>query len=125
MIATYSLDFSTIKVYDNYILMTANEGVIIQEKHHAFLQKHVIEKHFKNKPFVAIINRINSYSIDPTIYLKTVQTSNLLGFAIVSNDSMQKTLIEVEKLFFKKEFHLFQTMDEALTWKDHIISKQG
>jgi len=109
-------------IYENYAITTIYEGVTIHPKHNkVFLQ--IVDTHFKNKPFVYISNRINSYSINPIVYLETAKVQNLVGFAVVSTDPEQLMLTQLEKAFLGKEFHLFKTIDEALSWKNKVLKK--
>lgn len=118
----YDLDFCTLELYDNYMKAIINEGVTLSFKYNSILTE-ICDTYYKNQPFVYISHRINSYSVDPIIYLKTGQIKNLIAFIIVSDNPMQKMLTQLEKSFFKKEFRHFETLEEALEWKDKILGK--
>ncbi len=67
------------------IITIMHEGVNVSPDYNdALLQ--VAETYFKNKPFVYITHRINSYSVDPKIYHETSKIKSLKGFAVVSSD---------------------------------------
>ncbi|MDH7446835.1 hypothetical protein [Aquimarina sp. 2201CG14-23] len=120
MIKSYVLDFCQIEIHKDYLKVIINEGVTVSPKHNDVLLD-IVEKHFKNKAFVYITHRLNSYSINPTIYLETAKIKNLIGFAVVSSDPQQKLQTKVEKTFFNKEFRQFDTMESALTWKKKLL----
>ena len=122
MITSYNFYFCCVEIYDDYVKAIMKEGVTVSPEHNSVLLQ-IVEKHFKNRPFVYITHRINSYAVDPTIYLETTKIKNLVGFSVVSSDPKQKMQTKVEKIFFGKEFEQFDTMEEALVWKDMIIKK--
>jgi len=109
-------------IYENHAVTTINEGVIISpDQNKVFLQ--IVDKHYRNRPFVYISNRINSYSVNPIVYLETAKVPNLIGFAVVSQDPNQQMLTKVEKTFLGKEFHLFESLQAALIWKDEVLKE--
>ncbi|MBQ0735473.1 hypothetical protein [Aquimarina celericrescens] len=123
MLANYDLGFCQVNIYDDYVIAIMNEGItVIPEYNDIFLK--IVERHFLNKAFVYISHRIHSYSVDPTIYFETARIKNLIGFAVVSSDPKQKMLTQVEKNFFGKDFKHFETLDQAILWKDEIIGKK-
>ncbi|WP_062055180.1 hypothetical protein [Aquimarina longa] len=122
MIISYDSKFSYIEIYDNYLIAVMKEGITILPEHNDSLVK-IVEKHFKNKYFVYITHRINSYTINPIIYFETAKIKNLVGFSVVSNDPKQKMQTKIEKVFYNKEFMQFETMEDALEWKDMILKR--
>ncbi|SEK23182.1 hypothetical protein SAMN04487910_0026 [Aquimarina amphilecti] len=124
MIRLYNLDFCKLEIYHNYMVAVMNEGIVVCTLKNSILIK-IAEKHFKKTPFVYITHRLNSYAVDPIIYIKTAEVSNLIGFAVVSNDPKQKILTTYEKSFFKKEFKQFENLEAALIWKDDIVKKNN
>ena len=121
MITCYELDFCYLEIHDTYMYAIMKEGIVVSKENNARLIE-ISRKHYKDSPFVYITHRINSYAVDPIIYIKTAQVENLAGFAVVSKDAIQKEQIKLEKSFFNKEFKHFETLNEALIWKDEILS---
>ncbi|AEE20720.1 hypothetical protein JM84_1940 [Dokdonia sp. Hel_I_63] len=116
-----SLSFGEITVYNDYVYTIMNEGITVQPNFNDILLA-VAEIYYSDREFVYITHRINSYSIDPIIYLETSKIKNLKGFIAVCPN---KSLIEsfrVEKLFFNKPFAVYQTLDEALKYKEKLLS---
>ncbi|WP_103067967.1 hypothetical protein [Aquimarina sediminis] len=122
MITSYDFSFCYVEIYNDYVKAVMKEGTTVSPEHNDVLLQ-IVEKHFKNKPFIYITHRIHSYAVNPTIYLETAKIKNLVGFIVVSKDPKQKMQTKVEKTFFGKEFLQFETMETALKWKDALIKK--
>ncbi|MFT5752490.1 MAG: hypothetical protein ACI828_001393 [Flavobacteriales bacterium] len=98
-----------------------NEGITVIPEYNNILVN-LTNTYFKEKNFVYISHRIHSYSIDPTIYLDTVRIENLKGFVVVSSGSEKEIAsTKVEKLFFKKPFALFDSLQDAIHWKNTLL----
>ena len=116
------LGFCKIQFYNNYAICNVNEGeTICIEK--CDQQTTTILDHFKNKPFVYITHRINSYAVDPIIYKDTSKVKSLAGFAVVSGNDTARRAAQVEKLFLKKPFEIFNDLEHAILWADSIINE--
>ena len=113
-------DFCDMFIYDNYTVVVMNEGVNITPEHNDILIN-VVDTYFKGKKFVYISHRLNSYSVDPSIYFETSKIKNLAGFAVVSNDYKAKSNAEIEKLFLDKPFEIFNTLEEAIEWVKFLV----
>ncbi|SHI49690.1 hypothetical protein [Aquimarina spongiae] len=122
MITSYNLDFCDLDVYENYVISRIHEGVTTTPENLKIFAK-LIDIHYKNKPFVYISHRVHSFSINPIIHAESSKIPNLMGFAVVSPDPQQKQQFEMEKMFFKKDFRLFETLKEAIDWKEEILKK--
>lgn len=117
---TLTFDFCKMDIYDNYMVVTMNEGVNITPDHNRVLLE-VTKNHFEDQPFVYITHRINSYSVDPQIYLETAKIKNLKGFAVVSNNYQAKVNAQIEQLFFNKPFEIFTALEDAFIWADNLV----
>ncbi|WP_299315720.1 hypothetical protein [uncultured Aquimarina sp.] len=124
MIISYKTNFGLAEIYEDYIKVIINEGITVTPDDNSILLE-MVENHFQNKAFIYITHRINSYSIDPTIYFETAKIPNLVGLAVVSDDPNQKNQIRVEKTFFNKEFRQFNSMESALLWKEELLKQEG
>ncbi|WP_109301279.1 hypothetical protein [Aquimarina sp. AU474] len=122
MVKYYDLSFTKVEVYNSYLINTISEGFIVMPKHNAILLDFVKE-HFSNKNFIYISNRVNSYSVNPTVYYETKKIQKLIGIAVVSKNPRQKLLCEMEGSFYKNNLECFKTMPEALLWKDAMLTK--
>ncbi len=120
MITKITYDFGTVEVYDNYVILVMNEGITVKPEYNDILIE-IAEKYFHNKSFGYITHRINSYSVDPRIYFETSKIENLVAFAVVSAEDIKASTVEVEKIFLKKPFQHFKTINEATNWVDTVI----
>jgi hypothetical protein len=110
----------TLQFQEDSVISTIKEGVVFGKIESEIQTSEILEV-FKNKPFVYITNRINSYSVDPTIYIESSKINNLTGFAVVSTTQSAKTA-EVESLFLNKPFKIFSDLSEAKIWAKNIIN---
>ncbi len=114
-------DFCEMHIFDSYLIVTINEGQVVEPKHNTILNN-VADAYFRNKSFVYITHRINSYSVDPSTYLETSKIINLKGFAVVSKDYKAKSNVEVEKLFLSKPCETFNDIKDAVSWAESILA---
>lgn len=112
-------DFGTMHIYDSYMVVEINEGVHLTPDHNQVLLN-IADTYYRNKPFVYLTNRVNSYSVDPAIYKETSKIENLVGFAVISSDFKKKSNAQIEKLFFNKTFMIFDQLNEAINWAKEI-----
>jgi hypothetical protein len=116
-----SLSFGEITIHNDYVYTVMNEGITVSPNLNDILLA-VAEIYYSDREFVYITHRINSYSIDPIVYIETSKIKNLKGFIAVCPN---KSLIEsfrIEKLFFEKPFAVYQTLDEALAYKEELLT---
>lgn len=122
MIAYYDLEFCEAKIYHDYAIVIMKEGITVSPKYLGTF-KNIVNKHYKNQPFVYISHRIHSYSVNPITHIQSSKVPNLVALAVVSDDPKQKLQTKIESTFFGKQFRHFKTMEEALSWKDQIMKK--
>ncbi|WP_108803026.1 STAS/SEC14 domain-containing protein [Aquimarina sp. Aq107] len=119
----YDLGFALVEIREDYLKNTISEGFLVMPKHNKLLLEFVT-KYFKDKPFVYISNRVNTYAVDPTVYHETTKIDTLVGIAVVSKNHRQKKLTELESKFFEKKLKYFSSISEALEWKNEILKKE-
>ncbi|GAA4272328.1 hypothetical protein U6A24_20905 [Aquimarina gracilis] len=122
MITSYNFDFCHVEIHHDYILSVMNEGVIVSPEFITQMS-FMANKHYKDKFFVYITHRVNSYSVNPISYFEGNKIKNMVGFAVVSEDPKQQSLSKIERTFFDKELQYFDTLQAALQWKDEVIKK--
>ena len=112
--------FCEIQFHDNYMIAIIKEGEHLNQR-----KTHLIEEaaktNYKNKPFVYITHRKNSYSVDPVVYESASKISNLKGFAVVAEVILSKGNAEIERMFFKKPFEIFDTVEDAIVWAKSLV----
>ena len=117
---TLTFDFCEMTIYDKYVVVVMKEGVNITPSHNNVLID-VTKTYYSKKSFVYITHRINSYSVDPQIYLETAKIENLKGFAVVSKNYKAKVNAQIEKMFFNKPFEIFTNLENAFSWADDLL----
>lgn len=120
------LSFCKITLYQDYVYVIMNEGVTVKPEHNEILVKLALQ-YYKNEKFVYITHRINSYSVNPTIYIETAKISNLAGFIVIKPKAEFIKTEDIESLFFNKPFIKCTTIEKAIEYKnillqDYIIS---
>lgn len=120
MIDFLKFDFCELHIYEHYVIVSIDEGIVVLPKHNVVL-KNVVDTYFRNRDFVYITHRINSYAVDPATYYETSKIPNLKGFAVVSKDYKVQANAEVEKLFFSKSFEIFEDLPEAIIWAESLL----
>ena len=114
-------DFCTMHIYDTYMIVVIYEGVTVTPEHNNVLLN-VADTYYRNKSFVYITHRLHSYAVDPAVYRETSKISNLAGFCVVSSDYKAKRNAEIEKLFLNKPFEIFDSIEEATSWANQVIT---
>jgi hypothetical protein len=104
-----------VTIHDNYLVTVMHEGITVSIEANKILTD-LVEVYFKDKPFVYITHRKNSYAVDTSIYKETAKIPNLIGFSVVSKKGMALTNASIEKRFFSKPFEIFEELDEAIAW---------
>ena len=115
-----NLSFGDIFLFERYLIVEFNEGVI----HNTELNETIIaitEAHFGDKPFGYIANRVNSHSVDPIVYHQSGKIHNLKAIAIISFNLRNMATAALEKTFFCKPFRIFENLDMACDWIDQVV----
>ncbi|AUC79122.1 hypothetical protein CW736_06900 [Nonlabens sp. MB-3u-79] len=120
----YDLGYSEVFIFENYLINQIKEGEIVTVDH-AQVLKAMIDKHFSNRKMIYIGNRVNSYSVNPLVYLKVAEIDNLLGIGIVVNSDIKENTANYEKQFSAKPFEIFEKMNDAILWATEQISLQA
>lgn len=120
---TLTLSIGTFYIYTNYLVAVINEGATITIESNKILED-IARTYFATKKFVYITHRINSYAVDPVTYTRTSQIKNLAGFAVVSKNNVALSNAEIEKIFLKKPFGLFNNLDKAIDWAQSVLKSE-
>ena len=115
VVKEYHLDIGTVKVFDNFMVATFDEGATMTLER-AYQIIGISEIHFRDKKFGYISLRKNSYAIDPIIYTYLRGLDNLKAFAIVSKKEIDMHNFKIEKLFYKKNMEFFIEYENAIVW---------
>ncbi|RLJ60933.1 hypothetical protein CLV86_2783 [Lacinutrix venerupis] len=117
-----NIDIGYVSIFDNYIIMEIDQGVIVTKEHNQLLVD-IVDKFYKDKGVVYISNRKNSYSVNPSVYYETNKIKNIIGLAVVSENGMAVSNAEIEKLFFNKPFEIFSNLEDAKNWANELYKK--
>ncbi|APY00007.1 hypothetical protein [Lacinutrix venerupis] len=117
-----NIDIGYVSIFDNYIIMEIDQGVIVTKEHNQLLVD-IVDKFYKDKGVVYISNRKNSYSVNPSVYYETNKIKNIIGLAVVSENGMAVSNAEIEKLFFNKPFEIFSNLEDAKKWANKLYKK--
>ncbi|HIC33117.1 MAG TPA: hypothetical protein EYO76_14490 [Flavobacteriaceae bacterium] len=114
-----TFDFCTIEFTGQIAIATIGEGVHVDYDTSRIITQTCID-YFKNKPFVYITHRKNSYSVDVTKYTYINDLNNLKGFGVIST-SLSARNAEIESLFISIPFEIFDTLEEGIKWANTIL----
>jgi hypothetical protein len=111
------LEFGSVTFLDNIQIAELNEGILFDTPQNQELID-LAREQYNDEPYGYISNRVNSYSVNPIIYMEAANISNLVAIAIVSNNPIVGKNAQIEKQFFKNRnsFEFFETLEEAVTW---------
>ncbi len=121
MVKTLKYHFGDVSIYSNYMIAVMNEGITVTADLNDVLED-LAASYFKDKSFVYITHRINSYAVDPSIYFKTSKISNLVGFAVVSGKKIIIDNTDFERSFLSKPFQSFTKLEDAIAWANGLCS---
>ena len=112
-----AFDFGKITIIDNILVAELNEGILFDVESNRKLLN-LGNKIFKGMPYGYISNRVNSYAVNPMIYMESSSTTNLKAIAVVSCNLVVQQNTVLEKQFYKDEnaFEVFDTLEAAIHW---------
>lgn len=121
-IKSYDLDCSRVFVFEHYLINQIKDDVHVNLEHVEVL-RNLINENYGSRKMVYISNRVNTYSVDPLVYPEVARIKNLIGMAIVTTTTRKKKNAMFEKIFFQKDFQVFETFEESIIWAAGILSK--
>lgn len=118
------LEFTTLRLYENYIISQPKEGVVIKELQMEEVVKTCLDFYQKKK--VGYISyRINNFNVNPLIYLKLNRITNLIAVAVVTEKPSSLNTAAFESHFIKLPFKIFLDLRKAEEWVRVILQKEG
>ncbi|WP_340198856.1 hypothetical protein [Ascidiimonas sp. W6] len=115
-----NLSFGAFELHEHHAVGIINEGVDLMSKENKDLIN-ICQNYYASTPFGYISYRLNSYSVDPTVYIETGKLPNLVAIAVVISEPAQKLSATIEKIFFEKPFEYFNSLEEAQRWIHNIV----
>lgn len=120
IIKQYALDYTDIFIFDYFLINQIHEGIDVRSPYDKKLRK-IIKSDFKGRDMVYISNRHFSYSVDPLIYPKIENISNMVAIALVPATELMRKNAEYERHFYDKPFEIFDSLLKAINWTESII----
>ncbi|MBL4662972.1 MAG: hypothetical protein JKY22_05345 [Flavobacteriaceae bacterium] len=113
---TLQLDFAVVDIFDDYFVVTMDEGLLFGRSQLNELYK-LFNSYFPDSPFGYISNRINDYTVDPTSYFDTEDGPWLSAIAIMCYSETGYSNALFEQTFYKnRPFKPFYKMEECIEW---------
>lgn len=106
-------------IFKHFVVAEMNYGIVYTWEDHA---KPIVEEvtnflDTDGSNLIYISNRINSYSVNPSDWLKFFTNNyNLKGYGVVSQSKSSLLNTAIENLFFKKKIKRFSDLNTALQW---------
>ncbi|GAA4271616.1 hypothetical protein U6A24_13605 [Aquimarina gracilis] len=122
LVKRYNLEIGKVFFFENYLIIEVAEGICFDHNKAIELSK-LTNVHFEGRPFGYISHRINSYSLEPTDYMKIKEVfPNLKAFAAVVYNRFQATSVKIENMFFQDGITTFEDLETARSWiKEQLI----
>ncbi|PIB38017.1 hypothetical protein [Maribacter sp. 4G9] len=110
-------EFGVFYYFDGLVISEMKEGVVFDWN----MAKRAIaaaKEIFGNeKPIAYISNRINSYTVVPTEWLKFYNNRHKLSYySVVGSTQGSFASIVLEKMFFKESLRQFNDLEAAIAW---------
>ncbi|HET8753007.1 MAG TPA: hypothetical protein VFM59_01500 [Salinimicrobium sp.] len=124
ILQTREFDFGRIDFHEKFLVSILNEGVLFnQEKFEKIAEE--CRKFYKQNGFVYISHRINSYDVDPTVYVVLKKSNILKGIAIVVENEIASTVgtAYFEGNFSNFPFEVFENLEDAVYWAEKLLEK--
>ena len=116
---------ATVYVYNkNILVVEVHEGVNLSYASAAsLLFKGLLV--LKNRPWVYVSHRVNSYSVVPTDYEYLHKINTLKALSIVVPTGTDPSTTAIEQIFCRKPFKLFNNgLEEAMQWAEKILKDE-
>ncbi|WP_303317410.1 hypothetical protein Q4Q34_00960 [Flavivirga abyssicola] len=119
VIKEFNYSFGNMFVFEGYMVSEINEGIVVNwEDHVRHFTEDIAELlGTKGEGLVLISNRINSYSVIASDWLKFFKKGySLKAYLIVSDGKITKLGTMTENLFFNKKIKRFNSLFAAVNY---------
>lgn len=118
-------EFGVFYFFDGLVISEMKEGVVFDWN----MAKRAIaaarEIFGNEKPIAYISNRINSYTVVPTEWLKFYNNRHKLSYySVVGSTQGSFASIVLEKMFFKESLRQFNDLETAIAWSLERIKEK-
>ncbi len=117
--------YATYYMFDTFMIAEIEEGIVYTWDDHA---KPIVEELSKlygenGENLVMISNRVNSYSVKPSDWIKFFKSDyKLKGYGIISYSRKGLIISMIEKLFMRNLFQTFDNLDSAIAWAKELTN---
>ena len=115
-----NFNFGKVKIQNHIVIAEMKEGITFDSNYNNEFLK-FCKEHYKEKNYGYISNRVNSYSVNPTVYLDTAKKSNIRAIAVVSSNPINQGNVSIERQFFEHPFEVFNTLEQAIKWMTEVL----
>lgn len=121
----HEFDFGIFYYFDGLVISEMNEGVVFRWKMAQKAIKAAHEIFGEHAPIAYISNRINSYYVVPTDWIKFFKNRHQLNFySVVGYTKGNRVSLYLERLFFRNSIRKFTDLEEAIDWSMEKIASQ-
>lgn len=111
----HDVGYADIFIFELYLMVQVKEGYSVDVEDLKIFHA-LNDKYFKDRKFIYISNRVNSYSVNPLIYPRVAMVENLIGMVVVADTDIKVNTASFEKNFSSKPFKIYSSLDEAVMW---------
>lgn len=111
---TIELPFTTLDIYDNYVIGRTKEGVNLSIENH-FQVLEILNQHLTS-PYGLIIDEVNSYSIDLDVMLHIRKDKNISCIGVVYYRTATKIALELGQYLTKKPVYFSSSINDVTEW---------
>ncbi len=117
--------YATYYLFDTFMVAEIDEGIVYTWDDHAEPIVAELSELYdqKGESLVLISNRVHSYSVKPSDWIKFFKNDyKLKGYAIVSYSRKGIIASLVEKLFMRNSFKSFDNLEDAIAWAKELTT---
>lgn len=119
-------EFGTFYFFDGLVISEMKEGVIFRWKMAERAVKAAHEVLGEDEPLAYISNRINSYFVVPSDWIKFYKNRHQLNFySVVGSTRGSFASIVLERMFFRDSIRKFTDLEEAIEWSVSKIKEEA
>ena len=109
---TITLNFTTLKIYEHFIVSTIKEGVLFDAPQLDQLQD-IFTIYFAD--------RQNDYTVNPVCYTNSNAIENMVGMAVLCYSEANYKTANFTKPFFRKPLEAFSTFEACKNWIEDLL----
>ncbi|GGH48139.1 hypothetical protein IA57_00035 [Mangrovimonas yunxiaonensis] len=116
-----SLSFGDFYFLDHFLISELNEGIHLDWKKILEVIAEIKAHYGPNKKLAYISNRVNSYSIEPHLWINfNKEFGFIMASAIISYSEMNYINATLEKRFSTKSLKRCTSLEQAIEWVENL-----